>query len=775
MDPTNAANNVARVVKSATAELWAGTTVSTGPNFSVPTLPFTASSTTMSVRVWSPDAGIQVRLKVEDAADPTKSVETEATTTVADAWETLIFDFANPAAGTAPLNLANTYNKVSIFFNFGVPGAMAGAKTYYFDDVAFGGGTTPPPPPPSSGKSVIIDDFEDGQLPTGMDPNGLGVGFVTWNATGASVAITTTDAPPAPVPGLGDPNTVLQEDLTIGSGQWAGFTHAFTNDAADEWLSARTGHRTLASACGCTATTPAARSSSTSRRTATPARPATTPSAGAWTSPTTSPAGSTSRSRGPTSTARTSATARPTTASPGSEVHGYGIGGYGNVNMGSQSYYVDNVGVMLRVTVIDDFEDGQLPTGTDPNGLGVGFVTWNATGASVAITTTDAPPAPVPGAADPNLVLQEDLTIGPGQWAGFTHAFTNDAADEWVPQDWSTYEGICLWIYGNNTGGTLFLDLQENRNPGSTSDDAERWSVDIPDDFAGWQFFQFTWADFHRKDIGNGAPNDGFTREEMHGYGVGGYGNVAMGSQSYYVDQVSIFGDTGAAVEPLKIEFALTSYEVAEGDTAVITVTLNMTSTAPVSIDYSTAEGYATPDRDYVPTSGTLVIDPGQLEQTFEVVTLLDGKPDGDQKLMLNLRNPIGADAGFRVRAMLTILDVDQPNPAMLDDFQGFHRFAAAGDVELSITELAAGTRHGAARAVDLRGRADRRLRPGRQRCAQLYAHLPRQPGLERLQRPQLLVLRQQQRPGDHAQRAGQPDNHHGADASQPVATGLER
>ena len=101
----------------------------------------------MSVRVWSPDAGIQVRLKVEDAADPTKSVETEATTTVANAWETLTFDFANQAAGTAALNLAYTYNKISIFFNFGVTGATAGAKTYYFDDVAFGGTRRPRRPP----------------------------------------------------------------------------------------------------------------------------------------------------------------------------------------------------------------------------------------------------------------------------------------------------------------------------------------------------------------------------------------------------------------------------------------------------------------------------------------------------------------------------------------------------------------------------------------------------------------------------------------------------
>jgi hypothetical protein len=38
------------------------------------------------------------------------------------------------------LNLAFNYNKASIFFNFGVTGATAGEKTYYFDDVKFGSG-----------------------------------------------------------------------------------------------------------------------------------------------------------------------------------------------------------------------------------------------------------------------------------------------------------------------------------------------------------------------------------------------------------------------------------------------------------------------------------------------------------------------------------------------------------------------------------------------------------------------------------------------------------
>jgi hypothetical protein len=141
-DPANATNTVARVVKSATAELWAGTTVSTGPNLTVGNIPFTATDTRITVRVYSPRVGVVVRLKVEDAADPARSVETEAVTTVANAWETLTFNFANPVSGTAPLNLAYAYNRMSIFFDFGTTGAAGGGGTFYFDDVTFvtGGG-----------------------------------------------------------------------------------------------------------------------------------------------------------------------------------------------------------------------------------------------------------------------------------------------------------------------------------------------------------------------------------------------------------------------------------------------------------------------------------------------------------------------------------------------------------------------------------------------------------------------------------------------------------
>ncbi len=137
VDPTNAGNHVVKTIKTAAAELWAGTTVGGTVGFAT-TIPFTAGSTKMSVRVWSPTAGTPIRLKVEQANDPTKSVETEANTTVAAGWQILVFDFSNQAPGTAALNLTYTYNKASIFFNFGTTGAQAGEQTYYWDDMYFG-------------------------------------------------------------------------------------------------------------------------------------------------------------------------------------------------------------------------------------------------------------------------------------------------------------------------------------------------------------------------------------------------------------------------------------------------------------------------------------------------------------------------------------------------------------------------------------------------------------------------------------------------------------
>ena len=136
-DPTNSSNTVAQVEKTGTAELWAGTTISTALGFANP-IPFSMGNTIMSVDVWSPDASIPIRLKAEDHTNNQVSVETETMVTMASMWETMEFDFSNEVANTAAIDFNNTYDMASIFFNFGTDGATAGAKTYYFDNVQFG-------------------------------------------------------------------------------------------------------------------------------------------------------------------------------------------------------------------------------------------------------------------------------------------------------------------------------------------------------------------------------------------------------------------------------------------------------------------------------------------------------------------------------------------------------------------------------------------------------------------------------------------------------------
>ena len=137
-DPAGGTNKVGKVVKPGSGvPFYCGTTIVTVPNGGLQRIPFSATATSMTARVWSPDVGIPVRLKVEDIADPSKSVETEATTT-AVGWQTLTFNFANAASGTAVLNLSTTYNKATVFFHFGTNGS---GKTYYFDDLTFVTGT----------------------------------------------------------------------------------------------------------------------------------------------------------------------------------------------------------------------------------------------------------------------------------------------------------------------------------------------------------------------------------------------------------------------------------------------------------------------------------------------------------------------------------------------------------------------------------------------------------------------------------------------------------
>ncbi|MFN7958857.1 MAG: Ig-like domain-containing protein [Holophagaceae bacterium] len=134
---------VVQIVKTGGAEFWAGTTLSVGYLDSIGTIPFSALHTKLTAVVYSPVTGASFKLKVEDANDGGHAVETDAVATTG--WQTLTFDMATPSGGTPALNPAYTYNKLSLFPNFGnVPGAD---QVYYVGPISFLGTSMPSAPP----------------------------------------------------------------------------------------------------------------------------------------------------------------------------------------------------------------------------------------------------------------------------------------------------------------------------------------------------------------------------------------------------------------------------------------------------------------------------------------------------------------------------------------------------------------------------------------------------------------------------------------------------
>jgi len=337
-----------------------------------------------------------------------------------------------------------------------------------------------------------------------------------------------------------------------------------------------------------------------------------------------------------------------------------------------------------ELVIIDDFEFG-LPTGTDANGILIGFITFQDPNSSVAISTTQAPPAPVPGIEDPNNVLQMDLNVV--SYAGFVHNFESATLDQWVFQDWSAYEGISFWLYGNNSGTTLFVDVLDNRNPGSTTDDAERWSIDLQDNFSGWQEIQIPFESMHRKEIGNGAPNDGFTLTEVYGWAFGTITTPAP--QTYYLDQVTLYGT--APERPLLINFASSNTNVKEGRSGDVIVKLSKPAEDPVTVFYTTSDGSARANRDYIPAIGELTFAPGITQQSIYIETLDDSKYEGDESVLLQLSSPSLAAMGIPPVSRLNIQDNDSYDPSLLDDFESFpYLFDASPKTIINTLEIQA-------------------------------------------------------------------------------------
>lgn len=341
--------------------------------------------------------------------------------------------------------------------------------------------------------------------------------------------------------------------------------------------------------------------------------------------------------------------------------------------------------VAADLPTVDDFE-APLPAGTDPDGLPIGFSTFADTlGSTVSIGTT-TPPSPVPD-GDAGSALRMDLDVA--SYAGFLHTFESAAVDTWVSQDWSAFEGVQFWLHGNGSGTTLFVDVLDNRGPGSTKDDAERWSAEVVDDFTGWQLVQIPFESLSRKEIGNGAPNDDLGLTEVWGWALGSI--TTPDAQTYYVDDVELYGV--APERPLTVGFTGVDFPTVEGDTARIGVRLSKAAGEPVRVDYATTTGTARPGRDYEPASGTVTFAPGETRATVEIGTVDDRKYQGDRGVVVQLSDPQGAGValGRPPVTRLQVVDDESPDLALIEDFErSHHQWSALGGTTLDTLEIAA-------------------------------------------------------------------------------------
>jgi len=113
----NTSANVAQLIKTAGAEVWAGTFFETAAPIDL------VIYNKINVKTWSPKSGAMVKLKLENS-DASITHEVDLFTTATNSWENLLYDFSGAPAAD--------YVRIVIFFDFDNAGDDS---VYYYDDV----------------------------------------------------------------------------------------------------------------------------------------------------------------------------------------------------------------------------------------------------------------------------------------------------------------------------------------------------------------------------------------------------------------------------------------------------------------------------------------------------------------------------------------------------------------------------------------------------------------------------------------------------------------
>lgn len=117
----NTSNRTGRMVKNP-GQPWGGSVLALGEpiNFSVNKI--------FRMKVYSPRVGAKVLLKVENPTNGSIAYEQEVSTTLANTWEDMVFDYS-------AINTAETYQNIVLIFDLGTPGDGSANFTFYYDDI----------------------------------------------------------------------------------------------------------------------------------------------------------------------------------------------------------------------------------------------------------------------------------------------------------------------------------------------------------------------------------------------------------------------------------------------------------------------------------------------------------------------------------------------------------------------------------------------------------------------------------------------------------------
>ncbi len=151
----NTSDKVGKMVKGA-PEVWAGSFITLANPINFSTKKF------LKIKVHSPRVGAKLLLKVENLNDGGIFHQKELSTSIANGWEELVYDFSD-------INTSNSYQKVVLIFDLGTAGDGSANYTYYYDDI------------------IQSEKANELGVPMNFESSTLSYNFINFGGAGASV------------------------------------------------------------------------------------------------------------------------------------------------------------------------------------------------------------------------------------------------------------------------------------------------------------------------------------------------------------------------------------------------------------------------------------------------------------------------------------------------------------------------------------------------------------------------------------------------------------